>query len=63
MSNTILFVFEGEKAETKIFQALENYFQNASNVIIKAVYGAKYINSGERRDSDLDFSGLLKEQF
>lgn len=65
MSNTILFVFEGEKAEPKILQALENYFfKTQSNVIIKAVYGAEIYQLWKdcNEDSDLDLIGLLKER-
>lgn len=63
MSNNILFIFEGERAEGQILSSLQNYFLNEKTVI-KCIFGAEIYQIYKKivEDEDLDTFSLLKER-
>jgi hypothetical protein len=63
MSNKILFVFEGGRAEEQIVTNLQKFFVN-ENTTVKCVYGAEIYQIYKEilADEDLDIFNLLKER-
>ena len=64
MSNSILFVFEGEKTEDTIVKSLEKHIFPNKNLIIKCVFGAEIYQLYQKikADEDLDIFNLIKER-
>ncbi|MDY0018011.1 MAG: hypothetical protein RBS89_09270 [Candidatus Delongbacteria bacterium] len=65
MSNTILFIFEGEKTEPEIFENMKRYyFQDKTNSYLIATYNTNIYKLYEDvfDDSDLDLVELLREK-
>ena len=63
MSNTILFVFEGEKAEKKVYEGLERYYFSAySRTSLRAAYCGNIYSLYHRleNDPDLDLFPLFQ---
>lgn len=63
MSNNILFIFEGGRAEEQIVSNLQKFFVN-ENTIIKCVFGGEIYQIYKKivEDSDLDTFNLIKER-
>lgn len=63
MSNKILFVFEGGRAENQIVTNLQKFFIN-ENTVIKCVYGAEIYQIYKQlvEDKDLDSFNLIKDR-
>jgi len=65
MANYILLVFEGEKTERKIFEAIQgHYFSDSVNTILKAVYCTDIYNLYGKLEDDpyLDVFEIIKEK-
>lgn len=63
MSNNILFIFEGGRAEEQIVSNLQKFFVN-ENTIIKCVFGGEIYQIYKKivDDQDLDTFNLIKER-
>ncbi|MFN3446077.1 MAG: hypothetical protein ACK44D_10065 [Bacteroidia bacterium] len=63
MSNNILFIFEGGRAEEQIVSNLQKFFVN-ENTIIKCVFGGEIYQMYKKivEDQDLDTFNLIKER-
>ena len=64
MSNVILVIFEGERAETQIFTNLENHYFNTETSIIRATFAADIYQFWTKvKDNEfLDILELLRER-
>ena len=65
MANYILFVFEGQETEKKIFKNLEKHFQiggTETNILTSHCGDIYSLYHLMKRDSDLDLIGILKER-
>lgn len=66
MSNTILFVFEGERTEPQVLENLKkNFIGKYNNTIIESIYDAELFQFMKQIKDDeyLDLVGLLKERY
>lgn len=63
MSNNILFIFEGGRAEEQIVSNMQKFFVN-ENTIIKCVFGGEIYQIYKKivEDPDLDTFNLIKER-
>jgi len=65
MANYILFIFEGERTESLIFNNLKKFYLTESeNTIVIGVYGSSIYSLYQKKDKDpdLDVFSLIKEK-